>query len=342
LKPETRNLKPWDAPVGGAAICSHNRQNPLVLTFASGGAKVTDSSYRIGWFAAAALVALRVGIGVHFLAEGLDKLADPKPFSAPFFGGAKGPLASVYKGLVWDPDGLYRLDSKTAEAEWDNFRNRLVGHYGFDEEQTKRAEAALSTYRSRLNQFIAANSDKIDEYYLRLERRKKNEQDPARNLASLQAHDAKINTELARLRGELVPTIDGLWRDLENDLNAIATQEQWVRHGRLAIGKPGRRSLDSLTLDAIIPYFNVAVGVCLILGVFTRVAALLGAAFLATVCATQWPGSPGAIPIYYQIVEMLALVVLAAIGAGRYLGIDYLLGGLKSVFSSPKKQGTAK
>ena len=52
-----------------------------------------------------------------------------------------------------------------------------------------------------------------------------------------------------KLRAELVPPIDGLWKDLENDLNAIATQEQWERHGRLAIGKPGRALVDSETMD---------------------------------------------------------------------------------------------
>lgn len=303
---------------------------------------MTDSSYRLSWLGAAAIVLLRVGIGVHFFAEGAGKLADPKPFSGPFFGAAKGPLASVYKGIVWDPDGLARLDFETAESDWDAFRTRLVGHYSFDEKQTKRADAVFKDYLDRLRVFLGSNSEKIEEYFLRLERRDKNAVDPMRHLASLQAQDTKIQAELLKMRGELLPTIDGLWRDYENDLNAIATQEQWDQHGRLALGKPGRATFDSLTMDAIVPYFNLIIGVCLILGLFTRVAALAGAAFLASVCAAQWPGSLGAIPIYYQAVEMLALLVLAAIGAGRFLGIDYLLGGLKAICCPPKKEGAAK
>jgi uncharacterized membrane protein YphA (DoxX/SURF4 family) len=302
---------------------------------------VTDT-YRISRLAAAAILALRVGIGVHFLAEGAGKLADPKPFSGPFFGSAKGPLASVYKGLVWDPDGLARLDFETAQADWDAFRNRLVGHYGFDDKQIKRAEAVLKDYEERLKVFLGSNQDKVEEYLLRLDRRDKNAVDPMRHLASLQAQDAKIQAELVKLRGELLPTIDGLWRDYENDLNAIATQEQWDQHGRLALGKPGRATLDSLTMDAIIPFIFIVAGACLIVGLFTRVAALVLAAFLASVCLAQWPGSPGAIPIYYQAVEMLALLVLAAIGAGRYVGIDYLIGGLKAICCPPKKEGAAK
>src|SRR5258705_225183 len=83
------------------------------------------SSYCVSGLAAAAIVLLRVGIGVHFLAEGWSKLENPKPFSAGFFGNAKGPLAPVYKNLVWDADGLNRLDLETTLGEWDAYRNRI-------------------------------------------------------------------------------------------------------------------------------------------------------------------------------------------------------------------------
>ena len=146
-----------------------------------------------------------------------------------------------------------------------------------------------------------------------LERRQKNADDPARKLASLQAHDARIAGETRKLYGELIPPIDRVWKDLENDLNAIATEEQWNQHGRLAIGKPGRGLVDSETMDRVVPWFDVAVGACLIMGLLTRPAAILGAVFLASVCASQWPLSPGAMPIYNQAVEMLAMLALAAI-----------------------------
>jgi hypothetical protein len=44
--------------------------------------------------------------------------------------------------------------------------------------------------------------------------------------------------------------------------------------------------------------------------------------FLISICASQWPLAPGAAPIYNQAVEALALLALAAIGAGRFFGID--------------------
>ena len=54
-------------------------------------------------------------------------------------------------------------------------------------------------------------------------------------------------------RAPVLATIDKLWKDLENDLNAIATDEQCKRHGRLAIGKVGRRPLDSELMDRLVP-----------------------------------------------------------------------------------------
>ena len=94
------------------------------------------------------------------------------------------------------------------------------------------------------------------------------------------------------------------------------------------------------TLDAVVPYFDLTVGVLLIIGLFTRPAALVAAAFLASVFFSQFPPTPGPGSTYYHLVEMLALLVLAAVGAGRFLGIDYLFGGLKAL-CCPSKTATA-
>ena len=209
-------------------------------------------------------------IGLHFFLEGTGKLADPKPFSGPFFGNAKGPLAGVYKGLVWDPDGLYRLDEQATIDYWDNYRNRIVAHYGFDDKQKKEANAALQTITNRYKYHLSSKEDEIAEYRLMLARRDDNAKDEVRQLASLQSHDSRIASETRKLYGQIVPPIDKLWRDLETDLNNVATAEQWKPRGHLKIGRIGSGSFDAETMDLLVPYFNVAVGVCLLLGLFTR------------------------------------------------------------------------
>jgi uncharacterized membrane protein YphA (DoxX/SURF4 family) len=297
---------------------------------------------RIGFFGALTLVALRVVIGLHFFLEGADKLGDPKFASSGFLANAKGPLASLYSNMVWDKDGLYRLSFDHTVAYWDNFKNRVVSHFGFDDVQTKEANKTFKAYDDRLRAFLGSHQGDIDEYSKQLVRRDENAKKPARELASLQAQDAKITAERMKLRGELLPTIDRMWKDYENDLNAISSEEQYRQHGRLAIGKIGTRFGDSAFVDQIIPWFDMIVGGCLVLGLLTRPAALAGGLFLLSVCASQWPGSLGAAPIYYQAVEMVAMFVLAAVGAGQCLGVDYLFSGLirkREPANQPATQG---
>jgi uncharacterized membrane protein YphA (DoxX/SURF4 family) len=307
----------------------------------TGETSLATTRYQIGLLAAVAIVALRVGIGLHFYLEGAAKLQDPKPFSAGFLGNAKGPLAPSYKRMVWDADGLFRLSYDHTYAHWDNFRNRVAVHYGFDSSQTAKAKETLDAYLRRLHYLIdpqkGTKADDIRQYYAELKRRDENAQNPARSLASLRAQDARIAQERTQLVAPVLASIDKMWKDLETDLNALATDEQYQRHGRTEIGKVGRRPLDSEFVDAVIPYFDMIVGACLILGLFTRPAAIAGGLFLASVCLSQWPLAPGAAPIYAQAIEMLALFFLAAVGAGQYAGLDFIFSSLWRMSRSPRR-----
>ena len=76
-------------------------------------------------------------------------------------------------------------------------------------------------------------------------------------------------------------------------------------------------------INHIIPWFDTIVGALLIIGLFTRLASLAGAVFLASVIAMQPPWIPGTVPTYYQAIEMFALLVIFATCAGRMGGLDY-------------------
>ena len=77
---------------------------------------------------------------------------------------------------------------------------------------------------------------------------------------------------------------------------------------------------------------TIGVGLCLLVGLFTRLAAVVGALFLLSVMATQPPWVPGAETtyFYYQLVEFAAMMLLAAAAAGRVAGLDFILHGLWS------------
>ena len=78
-------------------------------------------------------------------------------------------------------------------------------------------------------------------------------------------------------------------------------------------------------MDKVIPWLILSIGILLLVGLFTRLASLAGAAFLVFVVATQPPWLSQSIPTYYQWVELLALLVLAALGAGRFAGLDSII-----------------
>jgi uncharacterized membrane protein YphA (DoxX/SURF4 family) len=83
--------------------------------------------------------------------------------------------------------------------------------------------------------------------------------------------------------------------------------------------------LDTTVIDPLVPYFDMTVGLCLLLGFFTPVAALAAAGFLGSVFLSQYPPAAGPMSTYYQLVECMACLVLAGTGAGRFAGLDFFL-----------------
>ena len=270
------------------------------------------------------LVALRFVIGAHFFHEGYSKWRDPKPFSGPFFSAAKGPFAKSFHKQVWDKDGLARLDDKETKAIWTQYVENASQALQLNE---KKAEAAKSILALQIKEYdLALNTwaDDIEAYKYGLERRDNNAATAYREYDSFKKHDARIATELAPKRLSWQSAIDKLWRDLEADINQLADgdgkEQPYVK-----IGKPGRFEYDSEWSDQVIPYFHMIIGVLLVIGLLTRVSALLAAAFLASVIASQWPFTPGTINTSYQQVEFFAALLLAGIGAGRWAGLDAVL-----------------
>ena len=88
-------------------------------------------------------------------------------------------------------------------------------------------------------------------------------------------------------------------------------------------------------LDLAVTFGLTAIGLCLVLGFCTRLACLGGAVFLVNVLLTTYP-VPGVYPpipammgnfmfVSKDTVELLALLVLASVPAGRWCGLDFFL-----------------
>lgn len=272
-----------------------------------------------------AILCLRLAIGWHFYREGADKLISGDFSSAGFMKVATGPLTPLFHWFVWDLDGRARLDREGTLDAWNQYRERVAAHYGFDEQQVAKAKEVFKLRELQYVTLLDDNAEDIDTYFRGLERRDKYRQEAGRmEVASLREQVQTIEGELTKDLNGWLTAIDTMWKGLEKDLNALATPEQ-AKRGHLALGKPGRKLMDTVFIDQIIPTFDLIVGILLILGLFTRITSLAAAGFLAMIVATQWPGAPGAIPAHYQIIEMFGCLVLAAVGAGRFAGLDFLV-----------------
>jgi hypothetical protein len=284
-----------------------------------------------------AIIGLRLTIGFHFLSEGLDKLYNPKPFTGHFLANAQGPLAPTLKSYIWDPDGLVRLGYQPQESGyprvrfdptvqyWTEYSGRVAKHHDFDEKQRERAGEILKEHVDRLKWFANTYREDLTEYFRGIERRDEQLADPGiQQVDSLRGQSEKWQADLRGMAGPLLRQVDGLWSSLERELNELAGRGAKP----LRIGKLGRTLFDSEWIDGFIPWFDVTIGVCLILGLFTRIAGLAGAAFLATVIATQWPGAVGVMATWPQAIEMFALLSLVGVNAGQYGGLDFFVRAL--------------
>ncbi len=315
------------------------------MPIAVGDLPLSTSRYRLGTLAVITLVALRLAVGWHFFQEGVTKVHDPQWTAAHFFTGSVGPLKPLFESMVWDVDGRARLNYAKSDTDrptidldqtitlWDQYRAKVVDYYEFDSAQQDAAVECATKWQKQLEWYFAEHGDKILEYFQGLDRRAKNRADQARQeVDSLRGQAAKIEADLVAARAPWLDQVGKLWAGYESELNAIATPQQRQR-GAVQLGKPAVGLLDTNTIDRIVPWFDTIVGALLIVGLFTRIAALAGAGFLFSIILTQWPGSPGAQPVYYQTIEMLSMLVLAAVAAGQFAGLDFIL---YSVWSKSK------
>jgi uncharacterized membrane protein YphA (DoxX/SURF4 family) len=223
---------------------------------------------------------------------------------------------------VWDKDGLARLNADETAALFQKYVDSAASRYNFDAETTEIAQELMEKRLNEYKALLVTWADDIAEYEVGLERRNENAADASRTYDSFKKHDSRIASELMPKRMSWQSSIDKVWKGLESDINQL-TDGNGVP-GFFPIGKPGRFFLDSEMLDSIIPYMHMVIGIGLIVGLFARWLSLLGAAFLGSIIASQWPFHAEAVSTSYQQVECLALLTLAAAGAGQWFGLDAL------------------
>ena len=294
-----------------------------------------SSSHRsLTFWGVLALVLLRLGLGWHFFKEGSKKFQGDKFTSVYFWAAAKGPWAETFKNMIPDRYGRERLaDPERMLKIWTSHKDKIARFYNFDAKQMTEASQVVDRYRARLDAYLETNKEVLSEYFLEVERLEKAKKEPMREIPFRRDWIATKETELRGKMSGWVKDVGTLDQQLQVDVAALATPAQAKRgvFTKIDAWKPWQ--------DTVVKYAITAFGVLLILGLFTRLAAFGAIGFLLSVISTQppWVYDADTQYFYYQMVEILALLVVAAMAAGRFAGLDYVLQGLWARCCSPKK-----
>ena len=218
-----------------------------------------------------------------------------------------------------------------------NDRNEVEERYKADEQRIKlirnQVRLALQTYEKHaagLKDYLATWSPEINEYRVGLNRLDGFDRD-GDNRSAVASQVSYLSEQMDTIKSDMnkkvAPIKTGLkaaWDQYESDMNAIVIDEERGTK-EVSLFRPFQKGPLLQVVDKWVPWFDLTVGILLFIGLFTRLAALAGAGFLASIITTQLPGSIGAAPTYDLAIEFAALLVLFATCAGRFGGLDYFL-----------------
>ncbi|MGD9633014.1 MAG: DoxX family protein [Pirellulales bacterium] len=317
-----------------------------------------DSRRSLGGFAILALVLLRLAIGWHFFTAGMEKIERTDDgyrvafTAAPFLGMAKGPFADTFKSLA--PSGhdwqqllavphqkktLTAEEAKTAgdnppykpwvdriKADWQAVADKAAAVPGLTEDQVARVKAAFAARVTELDAYLQGETAAIADYQHELWRLDQWRAKPeATTLPFEQERITKKQADTAVKAKAWVAGVASLEQGMIKEFRNVVEPNQktvtMAANMETATTGPEEASLQRVNMGATI--LTLGVGVCLLLGMFTRTASIVGALFLLSVIATQPPWVATAEPTINQTVELAGLLVLAGTGAGRWLGLDF-------------------
>ena len=212
--------------------------------------------------------------------------------------------------------------------DWNGRQTEIANFYRFSDEQKQSSAAVLSQYVDKLTALLAKDEEEIAAYRHELYRNQQMASQPGA---------AEIPYERARLaRREQNPTgepgisssgsaaewrsdVESLEAAWQRDVLALRSEEQ-VKLGQFVETKS-----DLKKIDTAMTWLLIGGGGLLMVGLFTRLAAVALAVFLLMVIASQPPWMAGTVETYFQGVECVALLVLASSHVGRWAGLDFFV-----------------
>jgi uncharacterized membrane protein YphA (DoxX/SURF4 family) len=277
-----------------------------------------------------------MAIGWHLHYEGktkLDSLETEKPFSAEgYLRNATGPFAGTFRNMVPDVDSLIALDLENFKRQADEDLERVALHYQFDPDQRTAAKGLVIAAQEKASQWFAddENRDKLRKY-----------EEHVMKVRGLDANPPRLKYERERLDDER-KKLESERRELVGPLNSWTSE---LRTGLVALAKPdqiqtmGKYTAPPTELDGVnrmTMYGLYFLGLFLMLGFLTPLSALLAAGLVFTfyISNPPFPGLPAApnaegsyLFVNKNLIEILALLVIASTPSGLWIGFDSILFG---------------
>ncbi|WP_146453226.1 DoxX family protein [Bythopirellula polymerisocia] len=214
--------------------------------------------------------------------------------------------------------------------DWQKIAGQFKKIKSLSDEQRTQADKVLETQERNLADFLAEEALDMQDYQHQLWRLEQAEGvGGADEIPFRKERIAAKQADVSRIPLRWVAAVKKNDQYLADNLGDVLTPEQQSSplgsRVETAVTDPQVTQLarNNLLVACVI----TAVGFCLLIGLFTPIAAILGALFLLMVMATQPPWVDGAKSefFYYQLTEFAALVLLAATCAGKYAGLDSII-----------------
>ena len=298
---------------------------------------------------------------VGFLSAARGPLAPYFNRLVPDIDGYRRLVGNLSEDDVKDAKGNAAKQTKLAKS-WDDLRQKFVDFYrpaeGKDdlkklhEQLTQEAQKIYEQQVKGLKEFVEENGDKITEHFDSLGRyndgrktdpstpfmtqRRWDEMQDLRNEAKgwVADLDARENALKADLMALVTPKEDGAAAAGAVDLSPLAKDRPEAGPFAAKLN-PLDRAQRMQTLALVLKWSLLVIGLCLMLGLFTRPAALAGAGFLLFVVLSQ-PSYPGVYPldppqmghtllVNKDFIEMISLLLIASTSLNRWTGLDFFV-----------------
>ncbi|MGL6227468.1 MAG: hypothetical protein ACRC10_12685 [Thermoguttaceae bacterium] len=227
------------------------------------------------------------------------------------------------------------------ENAWKEFKTAFEAKYELSDSQQKEIDSIFGQYIAGLREYAAEIEAPVQKYVESLERFRQ-EKAAGTNDAPHQRQriwDAEMG--FRRESGVWIAELDKMGDGLQSAFGRILSPELAGSTKKIVTGpekviipNPCVQSQMRL-LDLSVTYGLTAIGLCMMLGFCNRLACLGAAAFLTNVCLSQfpwptiYPPTPDMIGHFMIVskdfVELIACLLLAALPAGRWGGLDFFL-----------------